>query len=90
MQKEKADAFMQSMTSRQVSAISTSVLLRLLRIILLRACVWMSSGLNHMRLSFFVESVRCWRKKRKAGISSFILFRKSVSSFSILPTFLTQ
>ncbi len=62
MQKEKADAFMQSMTSRQVSAISTSVLLRLLRIILLRACVWMSSGLNHMRLSFFVESVRCWRK----------------------------
>ena len=69
-----------AMMSSSSSAISISKRLRLLRIIFRRASVSSHFGLNHIRLSFPVESVRLHRKCKKAGISAFSFCRKSVSS----------
>ena len=51
-----------AMMSSRSSVISISKRLRLLRIIFRRASVSSSFGLNHIRLSFSVDSCRCCRK----------------------------
>ena len=86
----KLSVWVFSMTSRNSSDISTSSLLRLQRMILLRASVAICSGANHIRLLCSVDSVLPCRWNRKAGISAFSFSKKSVSSDCNDEIFLTQ